>query len=200
MRVVVNSDQDSVQADSNLTLREAIELTNGTLLLDQLSEVERSQVSRIDTSTSEIAFRLPATQTIIRVGRELPAIVAPVTIDGTTQTGYTNTPVIAELPLAPPIIEITPTQNTFVARGLTVTADNVTIRGLSLHGFNDDVDDTARSPAADIFISHRLPPPRHPQTPHPSQLLALLQRRHTTAKRADRKQLVGHSPRSECAA
>ncbi|KAM3097054.1 OmpA family protein [Phormidesmis sp. 146-12] len=168
-KIVVNSDQDSVQADSSLTLREAIELINGTLPVDRLSDAEKSQVSVINESTSQIDFQLPSGQTIIRVGRELPAIVAPVTIDGTTQTGYeADKAVIAELPLVQPIVEITPVQNTFVPRGLTITSDNVTIRGLSLYGFNDDVDDTARTPPADIFIAHRLPPPDIRKQPTPA--------------------------------
>jgi outer membrane protein OmpA-like peptidoglycan-associated protein len=169
LRVVVNSNQDGVQADSGLTLREAIELTNGTLSVDRLSESEKSQVSVINESVSQISFQLPTGQTIIRVGRELPAIVAPVTLDGTTQTGYEpDKAVIAELPLVKPIVEITPTQNTFVPRGLTITSDNVTIRGLSLYGFNDDLDDTARTPPADIFIAHRLPPPDIRKQPTPA--------------------------------
>ncbi|MGV0027362.1 OmpA family protein [Phormidesmis priestleyi] len=168
-KIVVNSDQDSVQADNGLTLREAIELTNGTLSIDRLSDAEKSQVSVINESISQISFQLPSGQTIIQVGRELPAIVSPVTIDGTTQTGYEpDKAVIAELPLVKPIVEITPTQNTFVPRGLTITSDNVTIRGLSLYGFNDDLDDTARTPPADIFIAHRLPPPDISKQPTPA--------------------------------
>ena len=55
LRIVVNSDRDSVQADGALTLREAIELVNGTLSVDRLSEAEKSQVSIATGATSEIA-------------------------------------------------------------------------------------------------------------------------------------------------
>ncbi len=160
LRVVVNSDQDSVQADNALTLREAIELVNGTLSVDRLSEAEKSQVSTATGATSEIAFQLAIGQTVIRVSKLLPDLTVPVVIDGTTQTGYAaNTPAIAELPLAAPIVELTTTQGAFISRGLSIVSDNVTIRGLSIYGFTDDHDDTERTPPADIFIAHRLPPP-----------------------------------------
>jgi len=160
LRIVVNSDRDSVQADGALTLREAIELVNGTLSVDRLSEAEKSQVSIATGATSEIAFQLLAGQTVIRVSQRLPDITAPVLIDGTTQTGYAaNTRAIAELPLVAPIVELTATPGAFVSRGLSIVSDNVTIRGLSIYGFTDDHDDTERTPPADIFIAHRLPPP-----------------------------------------
>jgi len=160
LRIVVNSDRDSVQADSALTLREAIELVNGTLSVDRLSEAEKSQVLTATGATSEIAFQLSAGQTVIRVSQRLPNITAPVLIDGTTQTGYAaNTRAIAELPLVAPIVELTATPGAFVSRGLSIVSDNVTIRGLSIYGFTDDHDDTERTPPADIFIAHRLPPP-----------------------------------------
>ncbi len=160
LRIVVNSDRDSVQADSALTLREAIELVNGTLSVDRLSEAEKSQVSTAAGATSEIAFQLLAGQTVIRVSKLLPDLTVPVVIDGTTQTGYAaNTRAIAELPLVAPIVELTATQGAFVSRGLSIVSDNVTIRGLSIYGFTDDHDDTQRTPPADIFIAHRLPPP-----------------------------------------
>ncbi len=160
LRVVVNSDQDSVQADGGLTLREAIELVNGTLSVDRLSEAEKAQVSTATGATSEIAFQLPTGQTVIRVARQLPDLSVPLVIDGTTQTGYAaDTPAIAELPLVAPIVELTAAQGAFVPRGLTVVSDNVTIRGLSIYGFTDEHDDTARTPPADIFVAHRLPPP-----------------------------------------
>jgi outer membrane protein OmpA-like peptidoglycan-associated protein len=160
LRIVVNSNQDSVQADSALTLREAIELVNGTLSVDRLSEAEKSQVSTATGATSEIAFQLLAGQTVIRVSQLLPDLTVPVVIDGTTQTGYAaNTRAIAELPLVAPIVELTATPGAFVSRGLSIVSDNVTIRGLSIYGFTDDHDDTERTPPADIFVAHRLSPP-----------------------------------------
>jgi outer membrane protein OmpA-like peptidoglycan-associated protein len=165
-KITVNSNQDAINPDNALTLREAIALSNGTLTLDRLSEAEQKQIEKSEIST--IAFALAADQTVIKVGQELPALMAPVVIDGTTQSGYEQKPAIAELPLSKPIVELTPVEGTFVPRGLTIVSSNVTVRGLSIYGFNDDVDDTERTPNADIFIAHRSAPPMTQKHPTPA--------------------------------
>lgn len=168
LRVVVNSNQDGpVQADNALTLREAIELINGTLPLERLSEAERSQVQPAADAAPRIDFNLPADQTTIRLTSLLSDLTRPgLVIDGTTQPGYeADTPIISELPLRVPIVAITPAEGVEVFRGLTVTADGITIRGLSLYGFTSNHRSTASTPPADIFIAHRFPPPdirKHP--------------------------------------
>lgn len=172
IRAVVNSNQDIVQADAVLTLREAILVINGALALEQLSAAEQQQVSQLsEDSASQIGFNLPAGETTIRLVEMLPAIARPgTTIDGTTQPGYSDQPIINEQPIAAPIVAITPAEGREVLRGLTVTADAVRIRGLSLYGFTSTQGEsftgfvsgtgfTQSTPPADIFISHRLPPP-----------------------------------------
>lgn len=172
VRAVVNSSQDTVQADNALTLREAILVVNGTLSLSQLSTAEQGQVTSLSgESSSQIAFNLPAGDTTIRLVDLLPAIDrAGTTIDGTTQPGYSNQSIINEQPIAAPIVAITPAAGSEVLRGLIVTADGVTIRGLSLYGFTSTKGEpftgfasgfgfTQSTPPADIFISHRLSPP-----------------------------------------
>lgn len=172
VRAVVNSTQDVVQADDALTLREAILVVNGTLPLDKLSTAEQSQVTQLaGESASQIDFNLPAGDTTIRLVEILPAITRRgTTIDGTTQPGYSDQPIINEQPIAAPIVAITPAAGKEVLRGLTVTADGVKIRGLSLYGFTSTkgetftgfasgVGFTESTPPADIFISHPLPPP-----------------------------------------
>lgn len=195
LRVVVNSNQDgSVQADEGLTLREAIEVVNGTLPLEQLSEVERSQISPLQSSSSSrIEFNLPPTSTTIRLTEMLPPLSVPVVVDGTTQPGYSSgvggrgaeekllisssSPISsapgslcasAQLPLGSsavvppiprPVLAIRPAPGREVLRGFSVAADNVTIRGLSVYGFTSRHRATATTPPADIFISHRFPPP-----------------------------------------
>ncbi|HBL10505.1 MAG TPA: hypothetical protein DD379_03660, partial [Cyanobacteria bacterium UBA11162] len=42
--IVVNSNQDTIQPDEFVTLREAIEIVNGTLPLNQLSQAEQKLV------------------------------------------------------------------------------------------------------------------------------------------------------------
>ncbi|UBF26301.1 OmpA family protein [Kovacikia minuta CCNUW1] len=174
LRVIVNSNQDGpAQADDGLTLREAIELTNGTLPLDKLSPTERAQVEQLGSgSPSRIDFNLPADQTTIRLVNQLPPLEQPgLILDGTTQSGYAaDRSAINELPIPVPIVVITPAEGKEVLRGLTITADGVTVRGLSLYGFTSTQGEsrndflpfqgfTLSTPPADIFISHRLPPP-----------------------------------------
>lgn len=161
LRVVVNSNQDGpVNSDGGLTLREAIALVNGGLSLNQLSDAEKAQVTPLATGGSLIEFNLPSGQTAIRLTSVLPDLaVAGLTIDGTSQPGYTGRPVINELATPAPVVEITPAAGAEVFRGLTVVADGVTIRGLSLYGFASQHRVTASTPPADIFIAHRLPPP-----------------------------------------
>ncbi len=172
LRAVVNSTQDVIKADDALTLREAILVVNGALPLTMLSAAEQAQVTQLSgENASEIDFNLPPGDTTIRLVERLPAITRPgTTIDGTTQPGYSNQPIINEQPIAAPIVAITPAEGKEVLRGLTVTADAVKIRGLSLYGFTSTKGEpftgfvagygfTESTPPADIFISHPLPPP-----------------------------------------
>jgi outer membrane protein OmpA-like peptidoglycan-associated protein len=163
-RVIVNSNQDTIQPDSQITLREAIALVTGLLSPDKLTEEEKKQVS--PASRFAIEFNLPADQTTIRLNETLPPLtVNGMAIDGTTQPGYETRSIINELPMAVPIVAITPAEGKEVFRGLSVEANNITIRGLSLYGFTSNHQDTASTPPADIFIAHRFPPPdirKHP--------------------------------------
>ncbi|MBD2101039.1 right-handed parallel beta-helix repeat-containing protein [Leptolyngbya sp. FACHB-261] len=162
LRVVVNSNQDGpVQPNEGLTLREAIEVVNGTLSIDQLSNFEKAQVELLSAeSRSRLEFNLPTTQTTIHLVKELPALASPgLIVDGTTQPGYANTVAIPELATPAPVVAITPAEQAEVFRGLTVVADGITIRGLSLYGFTARHRSTEVTPPADIFISHQLPPP-----------------------------------------
>lgn len=163
LRVVVNSNQDgSIQPDDALTLREAIALTNSALLLNQLSQAEQAQVESLSSgSPSRIEFDLPSGQTTIGLREILPPLASPgLVVDGTTQPGYdTTNSATAEIKIPIPVVAIAPASDREVFRGLTVVADNITIKGLSLYGFSSRYRKTASTPAADIFIAHRLPPP-----------------------------------------
>ncbi|MGA9377732.1 MAG: right-handed parallel beta-helix repeat-containing protein [Phormidium sp.] len=89
--VIVNSNQDVIQPDGNLTLREAISIVNGELSLESLSTAERSNISPIrptEENSAKIEFNLPPNNTNIELNTPLPALAAPVVIDGTTQPGY----------------------------------------------------------------------------------------------------------------
>lgn len=154
LQITVNSPLDGpVQADGTLTLREALELVNGTLPIAALSEAEKGLVQPA-VDGSQITFALPPTATVIELQSLLPAITAPnTTLDGTTQPGYGDRDgVYPGIPI--PGVSLTPAPGIEVIRGLTVAANDVTIRGLALYGFTaTDHRATQTTPPANIFIS-----------------------------------------------
>ncbi|MDZ8053346.1 MAG: OmpA family protein [Aulosira sp. ZfuVER01] len=187
LRVVVNSNQDgNVKPDNQLTLREAIQLVNGTLSVAQLSSVEKAQVQPAIGGSSRIEFSLPTNATTILLQSQLPDLASPgLIIDGATQPGYNaSTSATAEIAIPIPVVAIAPAPDKEIFRGLTVVADGVTIRGLSLYGFNanaikqqlgniliyDGVPKpvTLTTPPGDIVIAHRLPPPNTTQQQPPN--------------------------------
>ncbi|MEQ8755448.1 MAG: OmpA family protein [Coleofasciculus sp. G1-WW12-02] len=169
LRVVVNSTQDTISPDELLTLREAIELTNGDLTVDQLSDIERTLVTSSEQS-SRIEFSLPPQDTTIYLNELLPPLASPgLVVDGTTQPGYdATTSPTAEIAIPQPIVTITPTPGQSILRGLTIVADEVTVRGLSIYGFKSVNEATLATPPADIFISHTSPPPDISQQQQPN--------------------------------
>lgn len=188
VRVIVNSNQDGdVQADEKLTLREAIELVNGTLPLEQLSSDEQLQVQTVgDGDGSRIEFNLPSNESIIELQTQLPDLAVPgLVVDGTTQPGYDATKsATAEIAIPIPVVGITPASGKEIFRGLTIVADRIKVRGLNLYGFNaspikqqlgnllfyDDIPKpvTLTTPPGDIVIAHRLPPPDTSQQQPPN--------------------------------
>ena len=84
--ILVNTPADDTAPDSTLSLREAIELVDGTLRLTDLSPQEQAQVSGRLSAPNSIVFPLqflfPDFQSITLTS-PLPAITAPVFIDGT---------------------------------------------------------------------------------------------------------------------
>ncbi len=159
-KVTVTSPLDGpIQPDSVLTLREAIEIVNGTLPLAALSANEQQLVD-LHPKHPIIQFNLPAGQTAIELETVLPAIAQPyVTIDGTTQPGYdANRSATAEIKIPIPAVVLRPAAGKEVFRGLTLSADFITVKGLSIYGFNSPNQITQSTPPADIFISHRPTP------------------------------------------
>jgi Right handed beta helix region len=155
LRVTVNSNQDGpIQADSGLTLREAIALTNGDLSVDRLSAQELAQVQT--APQPEIVFNLPTGSTTIRLKEGLPPLrTVGLSLNGKSQPHY------GQSALPPkPVVAITPAPGITILRGLTVLADRVAVRGLSLYGFTQA---NLKRPAlasllpADILITRQLP-------------------------------------------
>ncbi|WP_017301911.1 OmpA family protein [Nodosilinea nodulosa] len=157
-----------VTPDAGLTLREAIELANGTLTPAELSPAEQAVVQPLPPGQgSRIGFDLPPGQTTIALTDLLPEIVAPeLLIDGTTQAGYDAAATYDPKFPAAPAVSLTVAEGGEVARGLTIAADGVTVRGLSIYGFRTRDRATQTTPPSDIFISALAPPvdasPRSP--------------------------------------
>lgn len=159
LRVVVNSAQDGqITADTALTLREAIALVNGTLALEQLSATEAALVTPVADALPRIEFNLPPEATTIELQTALPALTAPgLILDGTTQPGFVVG--TADEPWrVKPQVALTPAVGQIISRGLTVTADRITIRGLSLYGFSSQDRPTEATLAADILVTHAAEP------------------------------------------
>lgn len=162
--VVVNSNQDgSIQADNALTLREAIAIVNGQLSVERLSQAEKAQVRPLDPNTpSRIEFNLPPDQTTIQLQTLLPPLASPgLVVDGTTQTGYDakRSATAAQIEVPTPVVALAPAPNQEVLRGLTIVADNVTVRGLSIYGFGKFGGATLNTPPGDIVIDRGQPYP-----------------------------------------
>ena len=172
-QITVNSNQDTdIQPDRELTLREAIAIANGSLTLDRLSDAERTQVKPLlNQKGSLIAFNLPSDRTTIQLRKPLPDISNQnLVIDGTTQTGYDAQSSFAqELAIPIPVVAIAPADGVEIFRGLTIVADGVTIKGLSIYGFNAIENVPTVTPSADIFISHQAPPPDTTQQQQPAK-------------------------------
>jgi hypothetical protein len=129
IRVVVNSNQDIVSKDSILTLREAILLVNGKMKIEDLSDQEKTQVSRPVMSgenykglpVSRIEFQLASDQTTIRLRSVLPNITKTgLVIDGTNSfniansvAGFTVTATESGSPVEAPTIAIIPDEKRF---------------------------------------------------------------------------------------
>ena len=150
LQVIVTSAQDGpVEADSGLTLREAIALTNGDLSRERLSPQEAALVQ--EAEQPQILFRLPENETTIRLKTALPSLHAVgLSLDATSQLGYGR----LEDGLRP-IVAITPAQGVKLTTGLVVMADWVAIRGLSVYGFTqaDRQLNNVDSLSADILVT-----------------------------------------------
>ncbi len=155
LSIVVNTTADTADptGGNTLSLREAIALSDGTLPLSALTYAERAlvTVSPILPTTGNsspvpntINFALPGSgiQTI-QVSTPLPAITAPVLINGYTQPGSSTSPTDkTEVDLNNPLVRIdgsalpTPPTNVY-DDGLAITTSNCEVSGLIITGFHD---------------------------------------------------------------
>jgi outer membrane protein OmpA-like peptidoglycan-associated protein len=168
LTINVNSNRDENLRDRELTLREAILIANGSLRTDQLTPAELAQIAP-RKERHQIQFQ-NLSDPKIQLTSPLPALIVPMAIDGTTHPAYQSSKSFAqEIPIPVPVVMITPAAGVEIFRGLTITSDDVLIRGLSIYGFSSRHFETAVTPLGDIFISHRLPPPDTTQQQQPAQ-------------------------------
>ena len=108
---------------------------------------------------STIAFAMGTGQQTIDILSALPAITAPVTIDGTTQPGYSGTP----------LIELDGAGAGTDPNGLTIAGDDITVKGLIVSGFSGDgiVVTGNDNLVESSYIGTHSPGPRPWETPGP---------------------------------
>src|SRR4051794_13584948 len=154
MTITVNTASDENDpTDGTVSLREAIELSDGLITLASLSAAEQAQVfvslgappaPGAPAIPNTAAFNIPGSgiRTITVAGSPLPAITAPLTIDGYTQPGSSlSSPNVTEADVNAALIQIsgtalgpgTPGQG---FDGLDIVSSNCQIGGLIVTGFS----------------------------------------------------------------
>lgn len=121
--VEVNSLQDGeITADGELTLREAIALTNGTVSLTDLSALEQAQVTPLaPDQPSQITWAVVSENPLLSLQSPLPPLArANLVLDGT---------------LGDRKVLLSPATAATLPRGLTILADGVRVQNLALQGF-----------------------------------------------------------------
>ena len=116
--IVVNSSADNTTVDGQCTLREAIIAAN--------TNATTGDCTAGTAGPDTINFAIGSGPQTINPLSALPALTEPATIDGTTQPGFSGTP----------IIELNGGSAGLSAAGLTLIANGNTIRGLVIHSFS----------------------------------------------------------------
>jgi hypothetical protein len=137
--IMVNSSGDADGADGSdtLSLRQAIEVSNGTLAISSLTPTQASLVVGALSSPNTIDFAIPGTGPFtIMPGTALPTITSPVVIDGYSEPGAhpnTNGPGQGKNTVIQ--IEIDGANAPAGANGLDVQAGDSIVQGLAIGGF-----------------------------------------------------------------
>lgn len=143
--ILVTTNADTIDpADNALSLREAIEISNGTLPVSSLSPIEQVSVSGPLSlpAPNTILFSIPGGGTqVISATSPLPTITAPVAIDAMSQPGALYNPTeepdvdLATLTLRLDGFALATAQPALLANGLTIAAPNCTVNGMIITGF-----------------------------------------------------------------
>jgi Bacterial Ig-like domain (group 3)/Right handed beta helix region len=138
--ITVNTVSDTNSSPRTLSLRQAIEISDGTLALSSLTSTQQGLVSGELSSPNTIDFNIPSSQGPlydIALSSALPVITSPVFLNGYSQPGAsanTNGPGLADNAVLK--IEIDGTNAGIGANGLVVTAGSSTIEGLVIANFS----------------------------------------------------------------
>ncbi len=137
--ITVNSagDADGADGSNTLSLRQAIEIANGTLPIVSLTAAQQGLVVGPLASPNTIDFAIPGTGPFtISPSSALPAITSPVVIDGYSQPGaHPNTNGPRQADNAALEIDLNGTQAGAVGSGLVIQAGNSTVEGLAIGGY-----------------------------------------------------------------
>jgi hypothetical protein len=144
--ITVNTASDAGAAPTTLSLRQAIEISNGTLAVSSLTSAQQAQVSGALSSPNTIDFDIPGAQGTlhdIALSSPLPAITSSVIVNGYSQPGAspnTNGPGLGDNAVLN--VEIDGTSVGSGASGLVVAAGSSTIEGLIIANFGSQVGGT----------------------------------------------------------
>ena len=171
--ITVNTTADDTSPDATLSLREAIEVSNGTLAVSSLSTQEQAQVSGAVGSTNTIDFNIPTTDPgynaatgvwTIAVSSALPTISTNAAIiNGYSQPGASKN-TLAQGDNAKLTIAISGSTAGSI-NGLTVGQQGSQVLGLDIENFSEAgvlITGTgkSRSRAASSAPTRRARPPR----------------------------------------
>ena len=141
--ITVNTVSDTNSAGTTLSLRQAIEISNGSLSLSSLTSSQQAQVSGALGTPNTIDFNIPSSQGPlydIALTSALPAITSRMILNGYSQPGAspnTNGPGLADHAVLN--VEIDGTNAGSGANGLVITAGGSTIKGLVIANFGSQI-------------------------------------------------------------
>ena len=143
--ITVNTTADETAADSTLSLREAIEVSDGTLAVSSLSSQEQALVSGTVGSSNTIDFNIPKTDAgfnqttgvwTISLNSSLPQISTNAAIiDGYSQPGSAKN-TLTQADNAKLLIALDGAGG--ASTGLTIAAQGSKVSGLDIENFNGD--------------------------------------------------------------
>ena len=142
--ITVNTASDTTSAATALSLRQAIEISNGTLSISSLTAAQQGLVSGALSSPNTIDFNIPSSSGPvydIALTSPLPAITSPLILNGYTQPGASpNTNGPGQGDNAVLNVELDGTNAGSGADGLVVSAGSSTIEGLVIANFGSQSD------------------------------------------------------------